>query len=321
MSLIYPDQDSERDRWILSRRPARNPLDPQRPYAYFTEQERSAEGGIVSVATIFLTNRECPWRCLMCDLWKNTLTEPVAAGSIPAQIDFALERLEAADHIKLYNSGSFFDPHAIPPGDYESIAARLRSFQRVIVESHPALIGESVLRFRDLLPGQLEVAMGLETVQEDVLRKLNKRMTLALFASAAETLRKASVGVRAFILVKPPFTEEQEALYWAQRSIEFAFDCDAGVATLIPVRANNGALESLEDAGQFSPPRIGTLEAALEFGIAAKRGRVFADLWDLRQSPGCCECHPARVNRLHQMNLEQRILEPAECALCRNAID
>src|SRR5256885_10286113 len=46
------------------------------------------------------------------------------------------------------------------------IAERIQSFERVIVESHPALIGARVLSFRDRLRGQLEVAMGLERSEE-----------------------------------------------------------------------------------------------------------------------------------------------------------
>src|SRR5439155_16240774 len=37
------------------------------------------------------------------------------------------------------------------PGDYVAIADRVRAFERVIVECHPALVGESALEFRDLL--------------------------------------------------------------------------------------------------------------------------------------------------------------------------
>ncbi len=133
------------DAWIVERRPARNPVDPLRPYLFFAEEERSRSGEIVSVNTIFLTNRECPWRCLMCDLWKNTLTDSVPLGAIPAQIEFALAQLPAARHVKLYNAGSFFDPRAIPLADYPAIAALLRPFEHVIVESHPALVGENCL--------------------------------------------------------------------------------------------------------------------------------------------------------------------------------
>ncbi|MFN0008588.1 MAG: radical SAM protein [Planctomycetota bacterium] len=109
----------------------------------------------MSVATILITNRECPWKCVFCDLWKNTLDETVPSGAIPEQIRTALVDLPAARWIKLYNAGSFFDPRAIPPGDVPAITDLLGSFDRVIVECHPALIdegaGSSVIRFRDLL--------------------------------------------------------------------------------------------------------------------------------------------------------------------------
>ena len=214
------------DDWIVRKRPARNQLDPNRPFASVVEQERSDSGTIVPVATLFLTNRECPWRCVYCDLWKNTLEETLPAGAIPNQIDFALKQpaLRNARQIKLYNSGSFFDPNAIPAEDHPAIADRVRSFERVIVESHPALVGESAVRFRDRINTKLEIAMGLETVHPGVLPRLNKRMTLDLFARAARFLRDHQIALRVFILVKPPFlNDEPEALHWAKRSIEFAF--------------------------------------------------------------------------------------------------
>ena len=168
---VYPAKTAERDAWILSRRPAREIRDPYVPYQYFVEEECAVGGAVEPVATIFLTNRECPFRCLMCDLWRNTLTATVPTGAIPAQIDYALSRLGPARQVKLYNSGSFFDPRAIPPADYASIAARVQGFARVIVENHPAFTSDRCVAFRDLLPGAFEVAMGLETVHPDVLAR------------------------------------------------------------------------------------------------------------------------------------------------------
>jgi archaeosine synthase beta-subunit len=129
----FPVSAAERDAWIVARRPERNVVDPFRPYAFLVEDERATWGEIVPVATIFLTNRECPWRCLMCDLWRNTLTESAPVGAIPTQIDYALQRLGAARQIKLYNSGSFFDSKAIPVADHTAIAERVAGFERVIV--------------------------------------------------------------------------------------------------------------------------------------------------------------------------------------------
>ncbi len=321
LPAIYPENGSDRDRWILDRRQQRNLLDPSRPYGFFAEEERSAIGELVSVATVLLTNRECPWRCLMCDLWKNTLLENVPVGAIPAQIDFALGQLPPARQIKLYNSGSFFDRRAVPIEDHPRTAQLVADFDRVIVECHPALVGEDCFRFNDLIEGTLEVAMGLETANPQVLDKLNKRMTLEQFASAAERLLSHEISLRVFILVKPPFMEEDDALTWACKSVDFAFDCGATAITLIPTRAGNGAIDEIAKIGSFSPPNIGSLESAVEYGLTLQRGRVFADLWDTSQLQGCPDCSPDRVERLRRMNLEQRILPAGQCKVCGGRLD
>lgn len=311
---LYPASPAQRDKWILDRRAPRAALDPWRPYGFFVENECSASGEVVPVACVFLTNRECPWRCLMCDLWRRTLTETVPVGAIPAQVQYALERLPPAREIKLYNSGSFFDRHAIPLDDYPAIAGRVNSFERVIVESHPALIGKSCLRFRDLLKGRLEVAMGLETVHPETLSRLNKRMTLDEFSQAAEWLRRNDIDTRVFILVKPPFIlDDEEALYWAKQSLDFAFDTGATAVSLIPTRAGNGAMDELEADGEFAAPRLETLEAAVDYGLKLNRGRVFVDLWDIRRLSACRSCFEQRVSRLNQMNLRQSMLPQIGC--------
>lgn len=332
----YPSTPRSRAAWILRRRPRRAVVDPLKPCAVLVETERTEDGELVEVATILLTSRECACRCVMCDLWKHTLTEPTPLGAIPAQLDHALARLEAdakvsrPRHIKLYNSGSFFDRRAVPPADYPAIAQRLRGFERVIVECHPGLVGPAVLGFRDLLAAarggaggamaQLEVALGLETAHPEVLAKLNKAMRLADFTRAAEFLRGRGVAVRAFILVQPPFLPEPEALPWAQISLEFAFDAGASVTSLIPTRLGNGALEELARQGEFTPPRLATLEAAAAHGIGLRRGRVLADLWDLEQLSTCPACFGARAARLLEMNLRQVVPPEIACPSCGHRV-
>jgi len=321
MKTDYPERPQERDHWIVSRRPSRNAVEPGRAYAVLTEVERSESGEPVSVATIFLTNRECPWRCLMCDLWKNTLPGPTPPGSILRQLDEILPGLLARQpsprQVKLYNSGSFFDSRAIPFAEHAALAERLRPFERVIVECHPNLVGEPVLRFRDRLGGRLEVAMGLETAHPGVLEKLNKRMTLDQFAAAAEYLRVAKIALRTFVLIKPPFLNESEALEWGKRSVDFAILSGATVTALIPTRPGNGALDALMASGHFSPPQLTTLEAVAAYGIGLGRSRIFADLWDLEKFSTCQSCFESRQARLHRMNLAQAIEARVVCPTCR----
>ena len=316
LPLPYPATNLERDKWVLERRPARENLDPQKPYLFFVEQELSTSGEILPVATLFLTNRECPWRCVMCDLWRNTLTSSAPAGAIPAQIDFALSQLPAARVLKLYNSGSFFDSRAIPVEDHPAIARRANDFERLIVETHPALVRDDCLRFRDRLKCRFEIAMGLETVHPDVLPRLNKRMTLDQFSSAANFLRTHDIDLRVFILVQPPFMLLHDAVLWAHRSVDFAFDCGATAVTLIPTRGGNGAMEVLARNQQFSPPRLASLEASFIYGLSLRRGRVFVDLWDAEKLPACPACRMPRISRLRQMNLSQINLAPVRCDIC-----
>src|SRR5512141_309231 len=111
-----------RDRFVLDHRPARPPLDPWRYQDLIVEDERTADGSAARTATVFLTGRECPWRCVMCDLWQHTIAEDTPRGALVRQLDSALESLQAAgtlpDHLKLYNAGNFFDARAVPEADY-----------------------------------------------------------------------------------------------------------------------------------------------------------------------------------------------------------
>lgn len=320
--IVYPDSPSARDRWILAHRPSRNPVSPWRPYAFLAEGEVGPDGRVVGVATVFLTNRECPWRCLMCDLWRNTLEVTVPDGAIAAQVRYALDKLPSFSTegacLKLYNAGSFFDPRAIPAKEYPAIADLASPFSRVVVECHPSLVGPRCLAFRDRLSGRLEVAMGLETAHPDVLARLNKRMTLTSFRHAADVLRAEDIDLRVFILIRPPWLSEAEGVEWARRSLDFAFDCGASVCSLIPTRAGNGAMNVLAEAGEFKPPSLTSIEVAMEYGLSLRAGRVFTDLWDLTTAGRCTACSGFRIERLREMNTSQNISRPILCNLCNH---
>ena len=322
--MDYPETHAARSRWIIGQRGPKNPLDPHRPYAWLLEKERAADGSLVDGLTIFLTNKECPWRCLMCDLWQNTLDETVPAGAISEQIDFALGQTEREcsnlaelQQIKLYNAGSFFDAQAIPEAEEALISRRLTKFSRIIVESHPALIGDRCLRFRDRLNGQLEIALGLETVHPEALVKLNKRVSLEQFRDAADFITRHEIALRTFVLLQPPFIPVDESVEWAKRSIDFSQDCGATVTALIPTRTGNGAMDRLAAVGQFIEPTLVQLEDTMDYGVGQARGRVFADLWDLERFSSCTACFPQRRDRLTKQNDTQQIPARITCPSCR----
>ncbi|MCX8108245.1 MAG: hypothetical protein N3G20_05510, partial [Verrucomicrobiae bacterium] len=244
------------------------------------------------------------------------------AGAVPDQIRKALSSPtvgELSGHltaIKLYNSGSFFDTRSVPPQDYDAIARLTARFPRVIVECHPALIGSAVLRFRELVAGRLEVAMGLETANLSVLEMLNKRLTPAGFMRAARFLTENDVDVRAFVLIQPPFVSAECAAEMAAESAEFAFQCGASVVSLIPTRSDDGVLQVLERNGYFARPSLHVIERALELSIALGKGRVIVDLWKLDEFAECQACFEARRTRLARMNLTQAAVPRVSCSTC-----
>lgn len=301
------------DQFIVAMRGSKNPADSQKPYGWLVEKEYTITGKIEDTGIIFLTNRECPFHCLMCDLWKNTTDKTVAAGLIPKQIEWALEQMPDVKHLKLYNSGSFFDERAIPEEDYKDIASLLKNFETVIVECHPKLINDKCLNFRDKLMPELHIALGLETVHPEVLRKLNKRMTVDDFRNSVSYLTRHRISSRAFILLRPPFLSESEGIFWAERSLDFAFESGVECCTVIPVRTGNGAMDHLMKNGDFSLPDIQSLEQVLEYGLELKAGRVFADVWDLGIFSKCEKCIGERTSRLIEMNLTQKITRMVEC--------
>ncbi len=307
------------DREILAARPARNSLDADRPYEFLVEPERGADGLVEDVATIFLTNRECSLRCLMCDLWKNTTVESVPLGAIPRQIDFALARLRSARHVKLYNSGNFFDAKSIPQADWPAIVDRVRGFRSVIVENHPKLCGDGCVEFRDMLAAhgvELEIALGLETVHPEVLPRLNKQMTTDDFLHAATRLRSEGIRLRTFILLRPPFLTEDEGIEWAMRSIEFAFEAGVSCCSVVPTRAGNGVMEQLASVGLFASPQLDSMEVVQERGIQLNAGRVFMDTWDAQKFAPCSACAELRIQRIADMNLSQQVAPPLGCERC-----
>ncbi len=305
------------DAWVLEQRGSREGADPSRVGAAMVEPECGLAGEILQVATLFLTNKECPFRCVMCDLWKYTTTERVSEGAVAHQIEAALDELPPADAIKLYNAGSFFDAAAIPRSEWDRILALISGFDRVIVECHPKLVNHQCVTLAERLSGRLEVAMGLETVDPVALERLNKRMTLNDFSKATAFLRDHDIDVRAFVLLRAPFQDELRGRDWCLRSLAFAFEAGVGCCTVIPTRAGNGAMERLAASGAWAPPTFSSLGHVFAEGLSMRKGRVFVDLWDVQVD---CVCAAEQLKRLNDMNLTQRVLPEVTCEHCRGAI-
>jgi archaeosine synthase beta-subunit len=284
------------------------------------EEERAANGALERALTVFLAGAECPFTCSFCDLWRWTLDGPTPVGALPLQLSRVLESLAGSvpDRLKLYNASNFFDRQAVPREDVPRLAELAAPFPAVTVESHANTIGPLTLEFAALLSGRLEVAIGLETIHPVAAQHLNKRLDLERFDHAAAFLATHNIDLRAFVLLGAPHVPADESIEWVVRTARYAAERGASRVAIIPVRGGNGEMERLQGLGDFVPPTLAQLEAALERCLTIRSTVVTADLWDVERLPGCESCRPQRVTRIRTMNLIPSPQPPAPipCSQC-----
>jgi archaeosine synthase beta-subunit len=306
---------------IRNARSAKPVIDTARPLDTLFEVEPLGGGEGEPALTVFLAGSECPYACVFCDLWKHTTDAPTPVGAIPSQIRYGLDTVPpavdpASLRIKLYNASNFFEPRAVPADDDAEILDLLAPFPAVTVENHPRLTNERCLAFGAALDGRLEVAVGLETIAPDTLSRLNKRATLDDFDRAADTLISRDIDVRAFVLLAPPFQAIGEAVEWAVRSVQHALERGARFVAINPVRAGNGFMDELKAAGEWTPPTLAQVEAALGQALELGGGIVVADLWEIQRFGSCPECESLRISNLETMNRTQVPARITHCERC-----
>jgi archaeosine synthase beta-subunit len=280
----------------------RRTLDANRPQAFFEEGEPSPEGKILGGVTVLLTASRCPLRCTMCDLWYQTLPHPTPVGSIAKQIDIVLDSTTQRDWIKLYNAGNFFDTQSIPIEDYEGIAQRVGDFRRVIVENHPNIGRRHLPKFRSMIRGRLEVAIGLETVQGRLLRHMNKRFAYAEFESYLAHLRSCSTDARVFLILGGPGWSREESIRWAKLSIRYSARLQCRSASVIPARMGHGWNDQGDRLPTWSAGELLHFQCQAIEDLQRQRSpmMVTMDTWNIDQKdPG--------LESLKKLNLTQSI--------------
>jgi len=271
---------------ILRRRGPKEVVDPWAIPTVVTDQEPDGSGNVRSASSVFLIGKECPFRCLMCDLWQQTLDVPTPTGALVRQLDLALSQITHRQVIKLYNASNFFDAAAVPSADWEELLKRLNEFETVVVENHPRLVGRQVREFSQRLTGRLQVAMGLETSDPEILQWLNKGMSLADYDRACIQLRDWDISIRSFVLLPAPGVARAQAVQHTLASVQHALALGSQVCSLIPLRAGNGILDELVMQGLVQLPDLELVEQVFQQALECRLDQeqvVLLDLWDLER--------------------------------------
>ena len=166
----------------------------------------------------------------------------------------------------MYTSGNFFDDHEVPPEIRTTILKELGDrCDKVIVETLSHLLRREQLEDALAHVDALEIALGLESTNEGVLRNsVNKVWGIKEHARAAALARGTGATVKTYLLVKPAFLTEAEAIEDAVRSGHEA-DPHSDTISFNPVNVQSRTLvDRLFRRGEFRPPWLWSVVEVLE---------------------------------------------------------
>ncbi|MGA7075021.1 MAG: archaeosine biosynthesis radical SAM protein RaSEA [Halobacteriota archaeon] len=182
---------------------------------------------IVPSLTVVLTTKGCSWArhdgCTMCGYIIDSNPD-VQASDIQKQFHEVLAHYgKAFKIVKIFTSGSFLDQGEVPTDVRDAILSDLRGTPKVIVESRPEFVTSEICDDISRINEHIEVAIGLET-SNDCIRNnyVNKGFSFRDFVRASEAAHATGFTVKAYLLLKPPFLTEREALEDALQSVRDA---------------------------------------------------------------------------------------------------
>ena len=202
----------------------------------------------------------------------NGLSCDTLLDRLRAQLAWVTDQFRSEDYrmVKIFTSGSFFDPVEVPPAFLADIATAFRG-KLVIAETRPEYINRQTLEqfIEGIDDGSWKIplycAIGLETSNDLIREKsINKGFRFADFIDAAHRARAAGAGVKAYLLFKPLFLTESEAVADMQSSIQDI----SGFADLISMNPctvqRNTELEFYWRRGAYRPPYLWSVLKILE---------------------------------------------------------
>ena len=250
--------------------------DPTEPTRVWLDEDNTPDG-VMDSLTIILNTGGCRWAraggCTMC----GYVAESVEGGSVTheqlmSQIETCLtHESENADSpaelIKIYTSGSFLDEREVPAETRDAIASEFSDRERMVVESLPDFVEAEKLQDFTGRGIETDVAIGLETATDRVRHDcVNKYFDFADFESASESAAEADAGVKAYLLMKPPFLSEGDALEDMKRSVERCGSVEnCHTVSMNPCNVQRYTMvDTLHFRGGYRPPWLWSVAEVLE---------------------------------------------------------
>ncbi len=258
--------------------------------------------------------------CTMCSYILDGASQKVSAENLIQQFKHAMTSLEGLSgpiSVKVYTSGSFLDPEEVPLEarvEILRVIAEDERIHQVVLESRPEFVTDEVAEFvrKSLGDKELEFAIGLES-SDDRIRSLciNKGFSLSEFETALKNAADHDIGTRAYVLVKPPFLTERDALLDSVQTIIEVAKMGATTISVNPVNVQKHTLvERMWSRGHYRPPWLWTVTEILR----RTRNQVSLDVnivcdpvaaGKTRGAHNCGKCDDTFVKAIRKFSLDQ----------------
>lgn len=288
---------------------------PPNEVAAFWTGEDLLNGMPMKSSTIIFRTKGCYWGrrggCTMCGYIGDAASSPPTPDDLLAQFESVSKRI---DHgiVKIFTSGSFFDPGEVPKPVRDKILSQLNLYaDKIIVETRPEFVTDKVLAGATIQSDKLEVAIGLETSNDAIrINSINKNFLFKDFVRASETAKAHGVSTKAYLMMKPPFLTEKDAL---EDMVKSAIDA-APYASTISMNLCNVQRGTLVDElfyrKAYRPPWLWSVVEVLK-RVHGKTGSVItSDPLAAGQPRGphnCYKCDSAFADAIRKYSLTQDI--------------
>ncbi len=270
-------------------------------------------GEIVDAVVVILRTSGCSWArkkgCTMCG-YINDCNPEVSGENLITQTERAFEKANGGDVLKIFTSGSFLDDREISHEARQKILERASGrFEQVTIETRPEYVTRESLEDCLSRVENLQVALGLESANDLVLsHSINKGFLFSDYQKAADIVREVGASLKTYLLLKPPFLTEEDAINDSIESAKKIKDI-TDVISLNPVNVQKGTLvERLWHRNEYRPPWLWSVIQVLEecknfvpriisspTGGGRKRG-----------SHNCFECDSDALKGIEEFSLGQR---------------
>jgi len=214
--------------------------------------------------------------CTMCGYINDCLpeNETITIQDISDQFRSALDKFQDKNYdlVKIYSSGSFLDDNEIASQAQKNIikTAQDAGIENILVESRPEFLSRNKLeKIKSYFSGRLQIAIGLESCNNKILKySINKGFTFEDYCKAVKNAKKVDIAIKTYLLLKPPFLAERDAIADILNSIKILADRElTNCVSINPVQIQKFTIiEYLFDRNDYRPPWLWSLVEVLSRG-------------------------------------------------------